>query len=45
MRVNMKKTKVMINEERQKVMQKAERWPCGVCGRGLSNNSKQCTGC
>ena len=42
MRVNMNKTKVMINGEWQKVMQKAVRWPCGVCG---SNNSIQCTSC
>jgi len=33
MRVNMNKTKVMISWEWQKVMQKAVRWPCGVCGR------------
>ena len=26
-------------------MQKAARWPCGVCGRGVSNNSIQCTSC
>jgi len=45
MRVNMNKTKVMISGERQKVMQKAVRWPCGVCGRGIGNNSIQCTGC
>jgi len=25
------------------VMQKAVRWPCGVCGRGVGNNSIQCT--
>ena len=31
MRVNMNKTKVMISGERQKVRQKAVRWPCGVC--------------
>jgi len=30
MRVNMNKTKVMISRERQKVTQKAVRWPCGV---------------
>jgi len=24
---------------------KAERWPCGVCGRGVANNSIQCTIC
>jgi len=35
MRVNMNKTKVMISGEWQKVMQKAVRWPCGVCGRGI----------
>ena len=30
MRVNMNKTKVMISVERQKVMQKAAMWPCGM---------------
>jgi len=30
----MNKTKDMISGEWQKVMQKAVRWPCGVCGRG-----------
>ena len=30
-RVSMNKTKVMISGERQKVRQKAVRWPCGVC--------------
>ena len=44
MRVNMNKTKVMISGERQKVTQKAVRWPC-VCGRGVGNNSIQCTSC
>jgi len=37
MRVNMNKTKVMISGEWQKVMHKAIRWPCGVCGRGGGN--------
>jgi len=31
MRVNMNKSKVMISGERQKLMQKTARWPCGVC--------------
>ena len=44
-RVNINKTKVMISGERQKIMQKAVRWPCGVCGRGIVNNSIQCTSC
>ena len=34
-RVNVNKTKVMISGERQKPLQKAARWPCGVCGRGV----------
>jgi len=33
MSVNIIKTKVMISGEWQKVMQKAVRWLCGVCGR------------
>ena len=41
MRVNMNKTKVMISGVWQKVMQKAVKWPCGVCG----NNSIRCTSC
>jgi len=45
MRVNINKTRVMISGEWQKVMQKAVRWPCGVCGRGVGNNSIQCTSC
>ena len=45
MRVNMNEIKVMISGEWQKVMQKAVRWPCGVCCRGVDNNSIQCTSC
>ena len=45
MRVNMNKTKVMISGERQKPLQKAARWPFGVCGRGVSSNLIQCTSC
>ena len=39
MRVNMNKTKAMISGECQKPIQKAARWPCGVCGRGVGCNS------
>jgi len=35
----MNKTKVMISGELQKVTEKAVRWPRGVCGRGIGNNS------
>ena len=43
LRVNMNKTKVMISGERQKVMQKTARCPCGICDRGVGSNSVQCT--
>ena len=39
----MNKTKVVISGEWQKVTHKAVRWPCDVCGRGIGNNSIQCT--
>jgi len=45
MRVNMNKTKVMISGEQQRVMQKAVRWSCGVCGRVVGNNLIQSTSC
>ena len=45
MRVNMNKTKVMISRERQKQVQKAVRWPYGVCDRGVGSNSIQCISC
>ena len=45
MRVNMNKTNVMISGKRQKVRQKAVRWPFGVCSKGVGSNSLQCTSC
>ena len=44
-RVNMNKTKVMLSGECQMVRQKAVRWPCGVCSKGVGSNSIQCTSC
>ena len=44
-RVSMNKTKVVISGKRQKVRQKAVRWPCGVCSKGVSSNLLQCTSC
>jgi len=41
----MNKTKVMISVLRQKVRQKAVRWPCGVCSKGVGSNSLQYTSC
>jgi len=43
MRVNMNKTKLMINGKRQKPVQKAARR--GVCGRSVGSNSIHCTSC
>jgi len=45
MRANMNKTKVMISGERQKVRQKAVRWPCWVCSKSVGSNSIQCNSC
>jgi len=40
-RINIKKTKVMIRGEWQKVRQKAARWPYEVCHRSVGYNSIQ----
>jgi len=37
--VNMNKSKVVVIGECQKLMQKAARWPCGVCGTGVCGNT------
>jgi len=42
---SMNKNKIMINRESQKLIQKAARWPCGVCSRSVGGNSIQCTSC
>jgi len=41
MRVHMNKTKVMISGDQQKAI----RWPCGICGKGVANNSIPWTSC
>jgi len=43
MKVNMNKIMAVISGEWQKVTQKDVRWACGVCGKGIGNNSIQCT--
>jgi len=45
MRVNMNKTKMTVSGGSQKVRQKAARWPCGVCSKGVGSNSLQCNSC
>ena len=44
-RDNINKTKVTASGESQKVRQKAARWPCGVCSKGVGSKSLQCTSC
>jgi len=39
----MDKTKVFTSGKCQKLMQKAAKWPCGVCVSGVGSNSIQCT--
>ena len=45
MRVDVNKSNVMISGERQKVRQKAVKWPCGGCSKGVGSNSLQCSKC
>ena len=45
LRENMYKIKVIISGECQKIMHKAARWPCGICGRGVASNSIWSTSC
>jgi len=41
----MNKTKIMISGEWQKVMAEDCKMACGVCGRGVGNDSILCTSC
>ena len=45
LRVNMKKTKVLCSGRNLDVLQDTGKWPCGVCRRGVGNNSILCSGC
>jgi len=45
MKVNVKKTNVMISGESRKGVHNTGRWPCGVCGRGVGRISIQCVNC
>ena len=38
-------TTKVISGEHQKVRQKAVRWPCGVCSKGVGSNSLQYNSC
>ena len=45
LRVNMGKTKVMCSEYGKGKVNKGAKFPCGVCGNGVSNNAMECSKC
>ena len=45
LRVNMKKTKILHCKHGSNVRQKSGKWPCGVCRKGVGNNSIYCNTC
>ena len=44
MKVNIGKSKIMVTGKRNEVI-RSGRYPCGVCGRGVGQNSILCTAC
>ena len=46
LRVNMGKTKIMVIRAKPALSgQPSGKWPCGVCGKGVGQNSILCTQC
>ena len=45
LRVNMKKTKFMVNGADLDVLQKSDNYPCAVCCKGVGNDSIECSQC
>ena len=45
LKINTKKTKVMVGISGGMMIVNSGRWPCGVCGKGLQAHSVQCTAC
>ena len=45
LRVNVKKTKVMVSSRDLKPKNKTGKFPCGVCGKGVGSNSILCRSC
>ena len=41
--MNAGKFKVIIGSSRGKMIVNYGKWPCGVCGKGVQENSVQCT--
>ena len=45
LKVNTKKTKIMISKPGASPVQKTGKYPCSVCSKGVGNNSIQCIKC
>ena len=45
LKVNTGKSKVMVGSSGGKMIVNPGKWPCGVCGKGVQENSVQCTVC
>ena len=45
LKVNAGKSKVMVDSSGGKIIVNSEKWPCGVCEKGVQTNSVQCTVC
>ncbi len=45
LRMNAKKTKVLICGKELDILRKSGKYPCGVCYTGVGNNSINCRGC
>ena len=45
LKVNTKKTKIMISKPGAGLVQKTGKYPCSVCSKGVGSNSIQCTKC
>ena len=45
LKMNTGKTKVMFSCSMKDMMEEKGKWPCGVCKKGVGNNSILCKGC
>ena len=45
LKMNLKKTKVMVSRRDLGVVEKSGKWPCSICGKGVGRNSIQCSSC
>jgi len=45
LKVNVGKTKVLKCKGGSGTVEKSGKWPCGVCNKGVGNNSIFCTKC